>query len=223
MPEILLALADDQRLFSETLKLLLQTIPDFEVLFTGDNAESFLQQFKVAPTKPHIALLDIDMPGMNGIELNRLLQKQHPDLKVIMLSVHLEEELITRVIDDGAAAYLTKNCNKEELVSTILAVKKDGFYINQLTLQALTRAAKSKGKSKPVKPADALPSGLTRREKEVLLLTCQELTTTEIADKLFLSARTVEGHRMNLLAKTGCKNNAGLVIFAIRHRLFEVT
>jgi len=223
MPDVSLALVDDQRLFSETLKLLLQTVPEFEVLFTGENAASFLQQLEAAIIKPQIALLDIDMPGMNGIELNRLLQKQYPELKVIMLSVHLEQELIARVIDDGAAAYLTKNCNKEELVSTILAVKKDGFYINQLTLQALTRAAKSKGKSKPVKSSDALPSRLTRREKEVLLLTCQELTTAEIADRLFLSARTVEGHRMNLLSKTGCKNNAGLVIFAIRHRLFEVT
>jgi DNA-binding NarL/FixJ family response regulator len=223
MPNVSLALVDDQRLFSETLKLLLQTLPEFEVLFASDNAAGFLQQLEAATIKPQIALLDIDMPGMNGIELNRLLQKQYPELKVIMLSVHLEQELIARVIDDGAAAYLTKNCNKEELVSTILAVKKDGFYINQLTLQALTRAAKSKGKSKPVKSSDALPSGLTRREKEVLLLTCQELTTAEIADRLFLSARTVEGHRMNLLSKTGCKNNAGLVIFAIRHRLFEVT
>lgn len=219
MPDIRVAIADDHKLFRQSLGLLIESVDNFDLIFTAENGLDFLKHLQTSEILPDVVLLDIDMPGMNGIELNRVVNRQYPQIKVVMLSVHLEEQLITQVVSDGAASYLTKNCDKDDLVKAIETVHKEGFYINQLTLKALTLAAK-KGKSP--KNQTSLPAGITNRENEVLQLICQEHRNPEIAQILYISVRTVEGHRNNLLAKTGCHNSAGLVLFAIKNRLFEV-
>lgn len=214
-----IAIVDDHLLFSQTLSLLLNGESDFRIAFTALSGREFLGKLKTADPLPAIALIDIEMPEMNGMELNRNIQKNYPQIKVIMLSMHLEEPLITRVIEDGAASYLVKNCDSDTLTQTIRAVHREGFFINQLTRQALLRSAKEK--TKLAKNPNQLPGGLTKRELDILLLICQEYNTPEISEKLFVSPRTVEGHRQRLLLKTGCRNQAGLVIFAIKHHLFE--
>ncbi|MVN93152.1 response regulator transcription factor [Mucilaginibacter aquatilis] len=220
MNKVRVAIADDHKIFGQSLGMLIQSVDEFELLFVAENGLDFLEKLKAAPHLPDVALLDIDMPFMNGIELNRQLHKSKPELKIIMLSVHLEEELITQVIDDGAASYLAKNCDKEDLIKAVRMVYSEGFYINQLTLRALTAAAKARNKSsKKLKPVHET---LTERERAVLDLICKEFNNAEIAQILFISVRTVEGHRNNLLTKTSSRNTAGLVLFAIRHQLFEV-
>jgi DNA-binding NarL/FixJ family response regulator len=164
--------------------------------------------------------MDMEMPGMDGMELNEILHKKFPEIKVIVVSVHAGERLIARMIDAGASGYLVKNCDKAELVTAITTVFSTGFYINNRVLQAIQHASNTRQQAP--KNIMGIPVELTAREKEILLLICKELSTPEIADQLFLSTRTVEGHRNNLLLKSGCKNTAGLVLFAVKYHIYEV-
>jgi DNA-binding NarL/FixJ family response regulator len=168
---------------------------------------------------PDIVLVDLDMPVMNGVQLNDLLHREFPAIKVIILSVHNQERFISKMIDAGANGYLAKNCDIEELISAIKIVHRSGFYFNNDCLSALKNAAAHRNKK--LKNINNIPFEITSREQEILLLLCKEYTTAEIAEKLFLSSRTVEGHRNNLLTKIGCRNTAGIIIFAIRNGLYE--
>jgi DNA-binding NarL/FixJ family response regulator len=220
METIRLALIDDQKLFRQSLASLINNIPEFQLVLEAENGMDFLQQLAQAPELPHIALMDMEMPEMDGIELRSALQSGYPDIKIIVLSVHASERLIARMIEAGSSGYLVKNCDKKELVMAIHSVFKSGFYINSQVLKALQSA--SALKTKPVKNVDNIPIELSARENEILQLLCKEYSNAEIAEKLFISVRTAEGHRMNLLAKTGCRNTAGLVLFAVKYSLFEV-
>jgi DNA-binding NarL/FixJ family response regulator len=124
------------------------------------------------------------------------------------------------MIDARAAAYLAKNCDKNELITAIQTVHKTGFYFNHEVLSALQHSANHRAQTQ--KNLTNLPVKLTEREKQILKLICKEYSNAEIGKELYLSTRTVEGHRNNLITKTGCKNTAGLVIFAIKHSLFEL-
>jgi DNA-binding NarL/FixJ family response regulator len=217
MSAIKIAIVDDQRLFRQGLTMLIKSVEGFELTIEGENGAHFLEELKQSTLLPDIALVDVDMPGINGIELNQTLKQLYPDIKVIMLSVHAEEYLISQVIKDGAVAYLFKNCDKDELVSTIRGVYKNGFYINHAVFNAVQQAHQLKAAS--VKALSNASVNLTRREKQVLHLICKELNNAEIAEKLYVSIRTIEGHRNNLLIKTGCRNTAGLVLFAVNNNL----
>ena len=139
---------------------------------------------------------------------------------MVILSVYDQERFIAKMIEAGACGYLTKNCEIDELVTAITSTCKNGFYFNPATLQAMRKAAQFK--SSDIKNISNIVIDLTIREKEILVLLCKEYTTAEISDQLFISPRTVEGHRNNLLVKTGCRNTAGLVIFAIKHNIFDI-
>jgi len=162
----------------------------------------------------------MDMPGMNGIELNTILHQQYTSIKVIVLSVHVQPLLITQMINAGAAAYLAKNCDKNELITAIETVYKTGFYFNAGALMALRDSANYRAQTQ--KNISNIPVKLTAREKQVLELICKEYNNAEIAQQLFLSTRTIEGHRNNLINKAGCRNTAGLVLFAIKYSLFQL-
>lgn len=220
MSKILISLVDDQQLFRGGLASLIRSVPDFELVSEAENGQVFLDQLGGGQPVPHIALVDMDMPVMNGVELNAALQKNYPSIKVIILSVYNQERFIGKMIEAGACGYLTKNCEIEELVTAINTTHKSGFYFNQETLQAMRKA--SQYKSADLKNLSNINIELTPREKEILELLCKELTNTEIGEQLFLSPRTVEGHRNNLLAKTGCRNTAGLVIFAIKNGIYNI-
>ena len=157
---------------------------------------------------------------MNGIELNAQLQKQYPDLRVVILSTHANDRLIASLIKDGAHGYLTKNCDKQELTDALNMVHNAGYYINKATLMAIQHAPSNQAAG--LKNLAGIPIELSQREIEVLELICKEYSTAEIAEKLFISPRTVEGHRVNMLQKTNCKNVAGLVLFAIRHSIYTI-
>lgn len=221
MEKIKISIVDDQNLFRESLALLIGTVNEFQLVSASDNGLTFLQRLTNENTpRPDIALLDMDMPGMNGIELNNILHKEYPAIKVIVLSVHVQPLLIAQMINAGAAAYLAKNCNKDELILAIETVYKTGFYFNGEVLKAIQQSSGQKAQLQ--KSISKVPVHLTGREIQVLRLICKELSNAEIAEELYLSTRTVEGHRNNLLIKTGCRNTAGLVLFAIRYSLFEL-
>jgi len=221
MGKINIAIVDDQNLFRQSLGLLIDSVKQFNLVSESDNGNSFLEKLAGPDAiMPAIALVDMDMPGMNGIELNTVLQQKYPDIKVLVLSVHTEPLLIAQMINAGAAGYLAKNCDMDELVLAIETAYKTGFYLNSNSLKALQHSANHKAKAQ--KEISNIPVKLSDREKEILQLICSELSNAEIGEKLFLSPRTVEGHRNNLLTKIGCRNTAGLVLFAIKHSLFQI-
>ncbi|MET0394828.1 MAG: response regulator transcription factor [Chitinophagaceae bacterium] len=221
MNPIRIALIDDQKLFRQSLATLMVNTPGLELVTEAENGRDFLARLQSLPEPPHVVLMDMQMPEMDGIELNAVLHRQFPQIRIIVLSVHANERLIARMIEAGANGYLVKNCDKEELITAIQTVYKSGFYINNAVLKAIQDAALQK--NKPLKNVNALAIELSAREKEVLELICREYSNAEIAEKLFISVRTAEGHRNNLLAKTGCRNTAGLVLFAVKHHLFDTS
>lgn len=220
METIRLALVDDQKLFRQSLAALLTAVPRHELVMEAENGADCLTKLESMPLHPHIMLLDMEMPEMNGVELNEQLQKKYPAIKRIILSVFAKERLIARMINEGASGYLVKNCNKEELYTAVLSVYEKGFYMNTQIMRALQNS--SVHSNKTIKNLDDVPIELTVREKEILRYICKEYSNAEIANELFLSIRTIEGHRNNLLLKTGCKNTAGLTLFAVKYKIFDV-
>jgi DNA-binding NarL/FixJ family response regulator len=216
---ISIAIADDQQLFRQGLAALINEAAGLELVAQADNGRILLEQIKALPDPPDVALIDMNMPELNGVELNEMLHKQYPSVKTIVLTVYDQERFITRMIEAGASGYLLKNCDAGELLNAIHTVYKTGFYLNNSTLKAMQNA--SLHRDRDIRNINNIPIELTAREKEVLQLICREYTNGEIGERLFISARTVEGHRNNLLAKTGCRNTAGLVIFAVKHGIFE--
>jgi len=220
MEKIKIGLVDDQLLFRQGLASLIASVEDFMLIMEANDGQDCLSQLQELEIKPDIILMDMEMPGMDGMELNEILHKEFPSVKVIVVSVHAGERLIARMIDAGASGYLLKNCDKAELVMAVNTVFSTGFYINNSVLKAIQHASTTRQQAP--KNLMGIPVELTPREKEILLLICKELSAPEIADQLFLSTRTVEGHRNNLLLKTGCKNTAGLVLFAVKYYIYEV-
>lgn len=220
MEKIRIALADDQQIFRRGLALLIGGVADFSIVLQAANGEEFLKQLAVMSELPHIAMIDMEMPAMDGIGLNAILKEKYPSVKVIILSVHEKERLIARMIEAGASGYLFKNCDPEELTEAIYSTYRNGFYINQQVLKAIQHA--SSAKTRQLSNINNIPLELTKREEEILQLICRELSNGEIAEQLFISVRTVEGHRNNLLMKTGCHNTAGLVLFAVKQGIFEI-
>lgn len=221
MDKVKIAIADDQNLFRQSLGLLIDSVEQFQLISESDNGNSFLEKLRAKNAESiNIAIIDMDMPGMNGIELNTILHQQYPRVKVIVLSVHVQPLLITQMIGAGAAAYLAKNCDKDELITAIETVHKTGFYFNNSVLKAIQHSANHKAQTQ--KSINNIPVKITEREKQVLELICKEYSNAEIGEQLFLSTRTVEGHRNNLINKAGCRNTAGLVLFAIRYSLFQL-
>jgi DNA-binding NarL/FixJ family response regulator len=220
MEKIRLGLVDDLKLFRQSLSTLLAAIPDYEILLEEEDGATCLAMLKEMVVQPHIILLDMEMPGMDGIEINKELQKKYPEIKVIILSVNAKERLIAKMIEAGASGYLLKNCGKEELCLAINTVFTVGFYVNPVVMKAIQ--SKSSHKSDAIKNTSNIAIELTERETEILQYICKEHSNAEIAEKLFISVRTVEGHRTNLLLKTGCKNTAGLALFAVKYKIFEM-
>lgn len=219
MDKIRVALVEDQRLFRDGMAALVNETEDMQVAAVADNGRHFLDQLPGLDPLPQVALIDMNMPEMNGLELAEILGKQQPDMRVIVLSVHNQERFIVRMIEAGVAGYLVKNCDIEEVRQAIRTAHKTGFYFNEATMMAMRNGYKMKNTQ--VKSFANIPVELTEREVEVLCLICKEHTNVEIAELLNISPRTVDGHRNNLLAKAGCKNTAGLVLFAVNNNIYD--
>ena len=216
---IRIAIADDEALFRKGILMLLEDEADFEIVFEAEDGQHLLEQLKAQDPLPDILLLDLNMPRLSGIEAAKTLREQFPELKFIVLSTFFSKAFIINMIEIGAASYLAKNATPEEMKATIREVQEKGFSYNRQVLEVIRENMLDKTKPKITSPFGV---ELTDREKEILQLICEEYTTHEIAAKLFISPRTVDGHRNNLLQKLGCKNVAGLVVFAIRNDLVTV-
>lgn len=216
MSQINLVLVDDHAMIREGLKNFLQNEEDFNIIGeAGDGVEclEFLKNHSA-----DIVLSDLNMPRMDGLELNKEIRQNYPDIKVIALTMMGESQHIKQMLADGAMGYLLKDCGQDELINAIRTVYNGGsYYSPEVTNIILNNIRKVKSTSSRL--TTDIP--LTEREKEVLHLIIKEKTNKEIADELFISIRTVDAHKRNLLDKTGSKNVAGLVLYAIDRQLFE--
>lgn len=218
-PAIKIALVDDEVLFRKGIAFLLQREENIEILFEASDGEELISSLEKIEIKPDIIIMDLKMPILNGVEATRIIRKSYPDIKIIALTSYDSKSFIANMIQVGAVAYLIKNTTPKDLIHTINEVAKKGFYYNENVLkiiqETIVTAKNSKGQLET--------SFLSPREIEILQLICQQKTTTEIAEHLFLSPRTVEGHRNNLLLKTESRNIAGLVVYAIQNEIAVLT
>ena len=210
---IKIALADDHVLVRAGLAQIINKHDNLEVRVEASNGKLLLDALK--DEKIDVVLLDIDMPVMDGKATLDHLQRDFPEVKVIMLSVHQHDSFIVHMMEAGANGYLPKESEPDEVIKAIREVMTEGMYFNNKVSRALLGGiSKPKSSHSPV-----IGESLNQRELDVLALICQEKTTQQIADELFLSPKTIEGYRKSLLQKTGTKNAAGMAIYAVKNGL----
>lgn len=216
MSKIKLFLVDDHKMIREGLKNFLEDHEDFDIIAEAENGVDCLNQLE--NITPDVVLTDLNMPEMDGLELTKAIKTTYPDIKIIALTMMGESQHIKQMLVEGAMGYLLKNCSEEELIMAIKNVNNGGTYYSPEVTNIILNNIR---KVKPTSSKVAVDMPLTDREKEVLYLIIKEKSNKEIADELFISVRTVDAHKRNLLDKTGSKNIAGLVLYAIDRQLFE--
>lgn len=211
MKGVKIVLVDDHALFRNGLKGLISMREGYEVVAEAGDGGEFLDML---PTmEADVVFMDISMPNVGGEEATRKALSLCPDLKIVTLSMFGEESYYTRMVEAGAKGFLLKDSSIEEVFDAIDTVVAGGDYFSQRLLSSMSNRLRG----------TELSSGeLSSREIEILLAICRGLSNQEIAEELFISKRTVDAHRANILEKTGCKNTASLVVYAIRNQLVEL-
>lgn len=218
LQKIHVGLVEDQFLFREGIKAILTNWQDLDVVFESADGYSVLEKLETCKQIPNVMLVDLSLPPLgkeeySGLQVTRALVEKYPEMKILILSVHEDDNFINQMIENGAHGYLTKDCNPQEIYIAIETVYRKGSYINERSLKAIQHIAASKGNTKKVNIK------LSKREEEILQLVCQQMTAEEIGEKLFISTKTVNGHRTNLLEKTGSRNVTGLVMYAVKNNI----
>ena len=222
---IRIGLVEDQHLFREGMKAILTMADDLEGTFESADGFSVLDKLSKEVLVPNVMLVDLSLPPngqeeFNGVHVTDQLLENYPDMKVIILSVHDEEAFIAELIEHGAHGYLVKDSDPNEVVDAIRSAHHKGSYINHRTLMAIQ--SKMKGAIDATSSFVPVMENLTRREVEILQLVCEQLTAEEIGERLFISEKTVNGHKNNLLRKTQSRNMAGLVIYAVKNQIVSL-
>ena len=207
---IKVAIADDHALFRAGVRTSLMGRKDVELIAEADNGMQLLNLLK--HIEPDVILLDIQMPIMDGITTLPEIRKLYPHIKVIILSMHNDHSMISKLMEIGANSYLTKNSDSENIYQAIKTCYEQEFYFNELTNKALLSGLRTK-RTEPGSPQEI---NLSDKEITILKLMCEEKTTKEIADIVEISPRTVEAIRDKLKTKTGAKSMAGLVMYALK-------
>ena len=209
MEQVSAVIVDDHKIFRESLTYVLESQANVNVIAQANNGLELLLFLK--HTKPDIVLLDIDLPVMDGVEATREALRLYPDLKILVLSMHKDEEFYSAMIDLGVKGFILKESDTEEVIKAVDEIVKGSLYFSQELLLGLLKKRK-----------DSICIELTPREQEVLALIAKGLSNVEIGEKLFISARTVEKHRAELLLKTDSKNSVSLVVYAIKNGLVTI-
>ncbi|QSW90293.1 response regulator transcription factor [Flavobacterium endoglycinae] len=213
MNRINLLIADDHTMFLQGIISLLEQEPNITVVDKAVNGIEALEIIKKGVVD--FIILDISMPEMDGIELSKILKKQHPDVKILIVSTHSNVMIVSRLIRIGVNGYLLKNAAKEELLKAINTIAQgENYFAEELEEKYLTNSSR-------IEKQVSNLTELSSREKEILVLIAQEYNTAEIAEKTFISLNTVNTHRRNLLSKLNAKNTAGLVKYAVENGLVD--
>ena len=209
-----IALVDDHTLFRTGLAGLLSQHDGFEVVADVGSGEEFLTMLPSLDVD--VVFMDISMPGMDGAETTRRALAERPDLRIVTLSMYGDEHYYTRMMERGASGFLLKDSDIEEVYSAVEVTMAGDSYFSSALLGTLTRNMSMLAVDEPDEDQ------LSNREVEILVEVCRGLSNQEIADKLFISKRTVDKHRANIMEKTGCKNTANLVVYAIKNHLVDL-
>ena len=216
MDKLRIYLVDDHKLFREGLKLLLSTQDFVRQIYEASSGREFIE--KLSFVDCDVVLMDIEMPGMNGIDATIEAMKMKPGLKIIVLSMYGDEQYYYKMIDAGAKGFLLKNSGIDKVVTAIQKVAEgESFFSEELLVNILNNMRDNKNEAPEIADND-----ISERELEILYHVCRGLSNQEIADELFISKRTVDKHRANLLSKTGCRNTAALVMYAIKNNIIEI-
>ncbi len=207
---IKIIIVDDHEIFRNGLKMVLGKLSYVDLVGEASNGQEFLDLLHKTPCD--IVLMDIEMPVMSGIDATIMALKEKPDLKVISLTMFTDDDYVQSMIDSGVKGLLVKNINKDTLDKAIRTVAGGGNYYSEELFAFFTRKLNAKDDDEPVVK-------FTAREKEILQLLSEGLSNKEIADVLYVSERTVVGHKSNMLAKTGCKSAISLLAYALKHKL----
>lgn len=218
MPQsnIEILIVEDHDIFREGIKFVLSQVAGYKVVGEVKNGKEFLEFIK--KKRPDIVLMDITMPEMDGIQASTIAMKEYPNLKIICLSSHGDEIYYYKMIKAGVSGFLQKKSGKDELEQAIDKVAYGMNYFPDNILRNILFRVSNTGEESLKNEA----INLTKREKEILLLICQGYSNNEIGDTLFISPKTVDNHRTNLLSKTGTRNSANLVMYAIKNKLIEI-
>lgn len=213
---ISIAIADDHNLVAEAISDLIRKFDQYDVLFVAENGRDLLTRLQRGPL-PDIALVDLNMPEMDGFETTEQLRQLHPTVRVLALSMTDREEHIVRMVRNGARGYLLKGCRSSELRQALDDVMNKGFYYSEFLTNQLVRSLN------PPEPASSsVIFNLNGREQDFLKLACSELTYNEIADKMCVSPRTVDGYREVVFQKMNVRTRVGMVIEAVRRGLVQL-
>jgi DNA-binding NarL/FixJ family response regulator len=207
-------IVDDHTLLSQAIQGMVDTFEKFKVLYTCKNGQELVEKFSNSQNYiPDIVLMDINMPIMNGIETTAWISKTHPNVNVIALSVEDDDTTVLKMLKAGAIGYLLKDTEKAILEKALIEIAENGFYHTKNVTNLLMKSI-----------AGNVEKELTFRERELafMQLSCTELTYKEIADKMCLSPKTIDGYRNDLFVKLNVKNRVGLVMYAIKNKIYTL-
>lgn len=209
-------IADDHKIFRKGVVFSLSDYPELALVGEAENGKQIIELLE--GIKPDVILMDLKMPEMDGIEATQYIHERFPDIRVLILSMFDDEKFIVHLMENGAAGYLLKNSEPDEIKNAITGAVMNGYYFTDLVNRAMLKKIVT---HKQFKPTFKNEIQLTDRELEVLHLICEEHTAPEIAKMVYLSPRTIEGIRGKLIEKIGVKNTAGLVMYAVRNGLIN--
>jgi len=215
-PPIRFAIADDHKIFRDGIKMALSTRPHLKLIWEAQDGKDMMH--KLALKKPDLLLLDIRMPELDGINALPLIRTENPDIKIVVLSMYDDQEMVSKMMEMGANAYLTKTTDPNEIYDAILTCMNEDFYFNELVNQAVLLKLNHKKNIRQFYPN---PVKFNEKELQILKLLAEDKTTEEISQEVFLSPRTVETIRQNMKSKVGAKTIAGLIVYGMRNKLLD--
>ncbi len=217
MSKIRILLADDHPLVRSGLMALLEPLREFQVVGeAGDGREAVALTRKL---KPDVVIIDLSMPVMSGIDATKVIREEVPASKVLVLTMHENEEYVYQILRSGAGGYILKNCSREELAAAIRAVARGENFFSPRVSEMMVQSYLRKAEARETHAVDPGNAPLTPREKEVLACVAEGLTNQEMAEKLFISARTVETHKTNIMQKLGIEDTSKLIRYAVELRM----
>ncbi|MEJ7740990.1 MAG: response regulator transcription factor [Chitinophagaceae bacterium] len=211
-----IAIADDHKIFRDGIRMALKSKEYLKVLWEAQDGKDLMQKMQIK--QPDVLLMDIRMPEMDGINAIPIIKKDYEEVKIIVLTMYDEPEMVTRIMEMGANAYLTKTTDPEEIYQAILSCMKDEFYFNDLVNKAVLSKLQAKRNVRQYYPN---PVKFSEKEVRILKLLADDKTTEEISKQVFLSPRTVETIRQNMKSKVGVKTIAGLIMYGMRNKLID--
>lgn len=215
-PQIKVAIADDHKIFRDGIRMALKEKESLSIIWEAADGKDLMHKLQIK--LPDVILMDIRMPEIDGINAISLIRREFEDLKIIVLTMYDDQEMITKMMEMGANAYLTKTTDPEEIYQAILTCVNDDFYFNELVNKAVLLKLQHK---KTVKQFYPNPVKFNDKEISILKLIAEDKTTEEISKEVFLSPRTIETIRQNMKQKVGAKTIAGLVMYGMRNKLLE--